>query len=124
MRICEAYTRSMKVLQAFQVAAREDGFIEVEECGEGTVLWLRKQTKDTKTHQRLCIDSLLKSVTIYRTNVSRGGSRQSLSSPYTHETGTYGRTATSSTTRWWTIPPMEYSGVMLKEGFSTSIKLW
>jgi len=69
MRICEAYTRSMKVLQAFQVAAREDGFIEVEECGEGTVLWLRKQTKDTKTHQRLCIDSLLKSVTIYRTNV-------------------------------------------------------
>ena len=71
IRICEGYTRSMKVLQAFQVAAREDGFIEVEECGEGTVLWLRKQTKDTdtKTHQRLCIDSLLKSATIYRTNV-------------------------------------------------------
>jgi len=57
----------MKVLQEFQVAAGEGGFVEVEECGEGTVLWLRKETQDTdtRTHQRLCIDSLLKSVTVY-----------------------------------------------------------
>ena len=60
----------MNKLQGFQIAAREDGFVEVEECGEGTVLWLRKerQDTDTKTEQRLCIDSLLKSVTIYWVN--------------------------------------------------------
>lgn len=65
------YGWSMKVLQEFQVAAREGGFVEVEECGAGTVLWLRKETQDTatKTHQRICIDSLLKSVTIYWMNV-------------------------------------------------------
>jgi hypothetical protein len=49
----------MEKLQAFQAAAREGGFVAVEECDEGTVLWLRKETSDagTKTHQRICIDS-------------------------------------------------------------------
>ena len=63
----------MKVLQDFQVAAREGGFVELKgnEHGEETVLWLRKeaQDKNSKTHQRLCIDSLLKSATVYWMNV-------------------------------------------------------
>jgi hypothetical protein len=60
----------MNELQGFQIAAREGGFVDVEECGAGTVLWLRKerQDKDTETDQRLCIDSLLRSVTIYWVN--------------------------------------------------------
>ena len=54
-------------LQAFQTAAREGGFVEVSECGEGNVLWLRKSAPDsvTETHQRMCIDSLTNSVTVY-----------------------------------------------------------
>jgi hypothetical protein len=57
----------MKELQAFQAAARECGFVEVGECGEGTVLWLRKETQDatTKTHKRICIDSETNSLTVY-----------------------------------------------------------
>jgi hypothetical protein len=54
-------------------AAREDGFVEVEECGDGTALWLReeRQDTDTKTEQRLGIDSFLKSATIYWVNTLR-----------------------------------------------------
>jgi len=63
----------MQVLQEFQIAARDRGFVEVQgdEYGEDTVMWLRKETQDadTKTHQRLCIDSLLKSATVYWMNV-------------------------------------------------------
>ena len=73
-----AYTRSMGVLQGFQAAAREGSFVEREERGEETVLWLRKKTQETetKTHQRLCIDSLLRSATIYWTNVpGKAGSK-------------------------------------------------
>jgi hypothetical protein len=57
----------MEKLQALQAAAREGGFIDVEECEEGTVLWLRKETWDmaTKTHQRICIDSSANILTIY-----------------------------------------------------------
>jgi hypothetical protein len=57
----------MEKLQAFQAAAREGGFVEVKESGEGNVLWLRKNTRDTvrETHQRMCIDSLTNSVTVY-----------------------------------------------------------
>jgi hypothetical protein len=36
-------------LQALQTAAREGGFVQVEECDEGTVLWLRKKTSDAPT---------------------------------------------------------------------------
>jgi hypothetical protein len=59
--------RAVEKLQAFQTAAREGGFVEVKESGEGAVLWLRKNTPDTarETHQRMCIDSLTNSVTVY-----------------------------------------------------------
>jgi len=54
-------------LQAFQTAAREGGFVKVSESREGNVLWLRKTAPDTasETHQRMCIDSLTNSVTVY-----------------------------------------------------------
>jgi len=57
----------MEKLQAFQTAAREGGFVQVEECDEGTVLWLRKRTCDaaTNTHQRICIDSQSNILTVY-----------------------------------------------------------
>jgi len=54
-------------LQAFQTAAREGGFVKVSESEEGNVLWLMKSATDTitETHQRMCIDSLTNSVTVY-----------------------------------------------------------
>ena len=57
----------MQRLQDFQMAAREGGFTEVNESPEGTVLWLKKKTGGTarETHQRMCIDSLTNSVTVY-----------------------------------------------------------
>jgi hypothetical protein len=57
----------MERLQAFQTAAREVGFIEVSECADGTALWLRKGRPDTarETHQRMCIDSVTNSATVY-----------------------------------------------------------
>jgi hypothetical protein len=46
---------------AFQAAARQRGFVEVNECAEGTVLWLRRNGPETArdTHERMCIDSLI-----------------------------------------------------------------
>jgi hypothetical protein len=57
----------MESLQAFQTAARESGFVEVNEFAEETVLWLRRKAPDTarETHQRMCIDSLTNSATVY-----------------------------------------------------------
>jgi hypothetical protein len=57
----------MVKLQAFQTAAREGGFFAEKESAEGTVMWLRKNTPETarETHQRMCIDSLTNSVTVY-----------------------------------------------------------
>jgi hypothetical protein len=57
----------MEKLQALQTAAREGGFVDVEECDGGTVLWLRKGTSDsaTQTHQRMCIDSCTSILTVY-----------------------------------------------------------
>ena len=54
-------------LQAFRAAAREGGFIQVEESPEETVLWLRKNAPTTARdlHQRMCIDSVTGSVTVY-----------------------------------------------------------
>jgi hypothetical protein len=54
-------------LQAFQTAAREGGFVEVSESGKGNVLWLTKGAPHCfrETHQRMCIDSLTNSVTVY-----------------------------------------------------------
>jgi hypothetical protein len=61
----------MEKLQALQVAARKGGFVEVEECEDGTVLWLRKVAPDkgTTTHQRMCMDSTTNSATVYWMNV-------------------------------------------------------
>jgi len=60
----------MEKLQALQSAARAGGFVQVEESEEGTVLWLRKEKFDaaTKTHQRICIDSLANILTVYWMN--------------------------------------------------------
>jgi hypothetical protein len=60
----------MQELQALQTAARESGFIEVEESKDGTVLWFRKAAPDVSngTHQRLCLDSMTKSATVFWSN--------------------------------------------------------
>ena len=60
----------MEKLKEFQVTAREGGFVELEECDGGTVLWLRKETPDagTQTHQRICIDSEANIATVYWMN--------------------------------------------------------
>jgi hypothetical protein len=57
----------METLQAFQTVARERGFIEVNEIVGGNVLWLRKNAPNTRreTHERMCIDSLTNSATVY-----------------------------------------------------------
>lgn len=54
-------------LQAFQTAAHEGGFVPIDESAEETVLWLRKSAPATarETHQRMCIDSVTGSVTVY-----------------------------------------------------------
>jgi len=54
-------------LQAFQAAARQRGFVEVNESEEGTVLWLRRNGAETArdTHERMCIDGLTNSATVY-----------------------------------------------------------
>lgn len=57
----------MERLQAFQTAARQSGFVEVRESEEGSVLWLRKNAPNDARdmHQRMCIDSVTNSVTVY-----------------------------------------------------------
>jgi hypothetical protein len=57
----------METLQGFQTVARERGFIEVNEIVGGTVLWLRKNASSTcrEMHERMCIDSLTNSATVY-----------------------------------------------------------
>jgi hypothetical protein len=57
----------MERLQAFQTAARDGGFVVVTESEGGTVLWLKKSAPDSvrEAHQRMCIDSLTNSVTVY-----------------------------------------------------------
>ncbi|HMD33015.1 MAG TPA: hypothetical protein VKG84_13965 [Candidatus Acidoferrales bacterium] len=62
----------MTKLQAFQDAARERGFVDVEESDEGTILWLRKETPDpaTQTHQRICINSAANNLTVYWMNAA------------------------------------------------------
>lgn len=57
----------MERLQAFQSAARAGGFVMVNESAGGTVVWLRKNTPDRarEMHQRMCIDSVTNSATVY-----------------------------------------------------------
>jgi hypothetical protein len=63
----------MDELQTFQVAARESGFVTAEESKDGTILWLRKITPQASTgaHQRMCLDTVTKSATVFWIN-SRG----------------------------------------------------
>jgi len=58
---------NMGRLQSFQVVAWQRGFSQINEAGGGTVLWLGRKAPDTvrETHQRICIDSLTKSATVY-----------------------------------------------------------
>lgn len=57
----------MERLQAFQIAARRDGFVEVSEVRDGSAVWFRNVLPDveTKVHKRLCLDSLTNSATVY-----------------------------------------------------------
>jgi hypothetical protein len=54
-------------LQSFQVVARQRGFTQINEAGGGTVLWLGRKAPaaSREMHQRMCIDSLTKSATVY-----------------------------------------------------------
>jgi hypothetical protein len=60
----------MQELQTFQTAARDNGFVAAEESVDGSVLWFRKAAPDDSTgaHQRLCLDTLTNSATIFWTN--------------------------------------------------------
>ena len=53
----------------FQAAARECGFIELKSSGDGSVLWFGKNTlqPDQQPNQRICIDRLTNSATVYFT---------------------------------------------------------
>jgi hypothetical protein len=53
----------MEKLKAFQDAARSNGYVDVEETDDGTVLWLKKPTADAE--DRMCMDSLTNSVTVF-----------------------------------------------------------
>jgi hypothetical protein len=61
----------MEVIRAFEVAALKSGFVEMDECGDGTVVWLRRASADavTEARQRMCIDTLTNSATVYWTNL-------------------------------------------------------
>jgi len=56
-----------QTLRTFQSAAHAGGFVELRECADGSALWLRKSAADTDrdTHQRMCIDSLTHSATVF-----------------------------------------------------------
>jgi len=57
----------MEHIITFQTVAQQGGFVEVNQSQVATVLWLRKMTPSAvrDTHQRMCIDSLTKSATVY-----------------------------------------------------------
>jgi hypothetical protein len=59
----------MEKLQAFQTAAHQGGFVEMNESADRDVLWLKKKGPDTarETHQLMCIDSLTNNVTVFWT---------------------------------------------------------
>jgi hypothetical protein len=63
----------MNRLRTFQAAAHESGFVNEKPRHDGTVLWLRRETSDpkSKTHQRICMDTLTVSATVYSVD-SRG----------------------------------------------------
>jgi len=60
----------MEELQSFQAAARESGFVAADESNDHTILWLKKTAADPSTSapQRMCLDVITKSATVYWTN--------------------------------------------------------
>jgi hypothetical protein len=50
-------------LKEFQDLAHQNGFVDVEETEDGTVLWLKKPTNNAE--DRMCIDSMTNSVTVF-----------------------------------------------------------
>jgi hypothetical protein len=65
---CDERTlEAVERLLAFQVAARRDGFVEVNEVDDGSAVWFRNARPDVETnvHKRLCIDGITNSATIY-----------------------------------------------------------
>jgi hypothetical protein len=53
----------MDNLKEFRDAARQYGFVDVEDTDDGTVLWLRKATAIAE--DRMCIDSAANTVTVF-----------------------------------------------------------
>jgi hypothetical protein len=53
----------MEKLSGFQEVARKNGFVDVEETDDGTVLWLRRPTAEAE--DRICIDSVTNSATVF-----------------------------------------------------------
>jgi hypothetical protein len=54
-------------LREFEATAHTSGFVEEMKCDEGAVLWLKRKTPDTAAYmyQRMCIDRLTNSATVY-----------------------------------------------------------
>jgi hypothetical protein len=61
-------------LRPFQATAREGGFVELNESSDGTVLWLKKTSLDesSEIHERMCIDSLTNSATVFWVSITGG----------------------------------------------------
>jgi len=53
----------MNRLKEIQDIARKNGFADVEETDDGTVLWLRRQTANAE--DRICVDSVTSSATVF-----------------------------------------------------------
>jgi len=60
----------MEELQSFQAAARENGFAPANESKDHSILWLKKTAADPSAGalQRMCLDTVTKSATVYWTN--------------------------------------------------------
>lgn len=58
----------MNRLRPFLEAAQKSGFVNLRESQNGTILWLNRETPNatSKTRQRLCVDALTVSATVYR----------------------------------------------------------
>jgi hypothetical protein len=62
----------MNKLEQFQSAARENGYAKISEYAGGSAVWFRKAAANagTDVHERLCIDSLTDSATVFWQSVS------------------------------------------------------
>jgi hypothetical protein len=57
----------MGKLQEFRTAARQNGYAETNEYQAGSIVWLKKPKPHAGTdlHERLCIDSVTDSATVF-----------------------------------------------------------